>query len=234
MVRHEESTRPGGFEDAAADALGRWTDAVLLVDGQSGLHAANEAAESLLRLGDGLALEPDRGLGRGRLRAATPAGTAVLRRLIAAAAALAVPRTGAPALPPRDMALALVRASGRPALAALVAPLSPACAVDTSWVAALSADVSRAAAVLFVSDPTATAGDATALLRLRINYGLTPAEAAIAVAVAGGQGLQAVAAAQGVALATVRTQVQHAYRKAGVRGQAALARLVERLAQVRS
>jgi DNA-binding NarL/FixJ family response regulator len=57
-------------------------------------------------------------------------------------------------------------------------------------------------------------------------------EAAVAVALAGGDGLAAVAAAQGVAVATA-PHAQHVCRKTGVRGQAALARLVERLAQVR-
>jgi DNA-binding NarL/FixJ family response regulator len=52
-------------------------------------------------------------------------------------------------------------------------------------------------------------------------------EAAVAVAPAGGDGLAAVAAAQGVAVATARTHAQHVYRKTGVRGQAALARLAQ-------
>jgi DNA-binding CsgD family transcriptional regulator len=41
----------------------------------------------------------------------------------------------------------------------------------------------------------------------------------VAVALAAGDGLAAVAAAHGVSLATVRTQAQHVYRKTGVRGR---------------
>lgn len=92
-----------------------------------------------------------------------------------------------------------------------------------------------ATVVLFVSDPVAPVCGSDALLgeRLRAVYRLTPAESAVAIALADGGGLAAVAATLGVSLATVRTQAQHVYRKTGVRGQAALASLVARLAQVR-
>jgi DNA-binding CsgD family transcriptional regulator len=90
----------------------------------------------------------------------------------------------------------------------------------------MAPDGTGATVVVFVSDPAAPAGDgATTRARLRAAYRLTPAEAAVAVAVARGAGLLAVAAAHGVGLATVRTQAQQVYRKTGVRGQAALARL---------
>jgi len=234
----------GAERDAAAAALDHWDEAVVLVDGHGRVHAANRTAETLLGTGDGLALEPARGLGRGRLRAATPAATAALRRLVTAAAALAVPARagegsdhGAPVAPPPQMALALVRPSGRPALAALVAPLSPGRAAGVGWADALAPDAGRATVAVFVSDPAvsdpAAGAGAAARERLRAAYGLTPAEAAVAVAVAGGEGLGAVAAAHGVTLATVRTQAQRVYGKTGVRGQAGLARLVERLAHVR-
>jgi DNA-binding CsgD family transcriptional regulator len=224
----------GAERDAVACALDHWADAVLLVDSTASVHAANRAAEALLDAGDGLACEPARGLLRGRLRAATPALTAALRRLVSAAAAVAVRPAGndaAVALPPRD--LALTRPSGRPPLVMAVAPLSPRSARGAAWIDAVAPDVTDAAVLLFVSDPAAV-GDAARLReRLRAVYGLTPAEAAVAVAVASGEGLLAVAAAQGVALATVRTQAQQVYRKTSVRGQAALARLVARIAHLR-
>jgi DNA-binding CsgD family transcriptional regulator len=239
----------GAAGDAACAVLDRCSQAILLVDGAAGVHLANHAGEALLRAADGLALEPARGpLGgalagaaRGRLRAATPATTVALRRAVAEAAALAAPprARGEPDVPPPPAALALDRASGGPPLAALAVPLGPSGGTRAAWADALAADGAGAAGgptvALFVSDTAAAAGDAGAFAgdRLRAAYRLTPAEAAVAVALAAGDGLAAVAAAQGVALATVRTQAQHVYRKTGVRGQAALARLVERLAQVR-
>ena len=239
----------GAAGEAACAALDRCSQALLLVDAAAGVHLANRAAEVLLRAADGLALEPARGplggaggsAGRGRLRAATPAATAALRRAVADAAALAAPpRTlGEPPVPPRPAALALERPSGNPPLAALAMPLGPSDGTRAAWTGALAVGGAGAAGgptvALFVSDPAATAGDADTPVgdRLRATYGLTPAETAVAGALARGDGLAAVAAAHGVALATVRTQAQHVYRKTGVRGQAALARLVERLAQVR-
>jgi DNA-binding CsgD family transcriptional regulator len=233
----------GAAGDAACAALDRCSQALLLVDAAAGVHVANRAAEALLGAADGLALEPARrGGGRGRLLAATPDATAALRRAVAAAAALvAPPRTrGEPDVPPHPAALALDRPSGRPALAALAVPLGAvgtagaAGGAPAAWPAGLAPGGAGATVALFVSDPGAADGAGAQVGgRLRAVFGLTPAEAAVAVTLAEGDGLAAVAAVQGVALATVRTQAQHVYRKTGVRGQAALARLVERLAQVR-
>ena len=222
--------------DATANALDRWDQAVLLVDSLAHVRVANRTADALLSCNDGLALEPARGLALGRLRAATPTATAELRSLVATAATIATPTRaggGDPVVPRRPMAMSLSRPSGRPALAALVTPLSPAVAVGASWMKSLDAGAARATVAVFVSDPAAAGAGAVAQERLREAYRLTPAEAAIAVAVANGDGHAAVALANGVSLATVRTQARQAYRKTGVRGQAALARLVERLAHVR-
>ena len=229
----------GAERDAAADALDHWADAVLLVDGTACVRAANRSAEALLSAGDGLSLERARGFGSGQLRAATPALTAALRRLVSTAAALAVQtaarvadRSAAAPTPP-NLVLALVRPSGRPPLALVAAPLSTGPAAGAAWVEDLSRASAGARVAVFVSDPAAVGDGATTRERLRAVYGLTPTEAAVAAAVARGEGLLAVAAAQGVTLATVRTQAQQVYRKTGVRGQAALARLVERIAHPR-
>jgi DNA-binding CsgD family transcriptional regulator len=220
----------GALERASAEALDHWRQAVFLVDGQAHVHAANRAGEALLRAADGIALEPARDDGHGRLRAATPAATIALRHLLAEASAVTGPLEGASddgATEPRPMALRLERPSGRPALLALVAPLH-----REHETRVVRADASVA---VFVSDPTAATDEEDCLVRdrLRAAFQLTPAEAAVAVALAGGDGLRAVAAAHGVTLATVRTQARQVFRKTGVRGQTALARLVERLAQVR-
>ena len=90
--------------DAVLDAL---ADAVLLVDGPGRVVRANAAAERLLAGADGLA----RGIG-GRLRAASPAGSRALERLLAMAA------SGRP-----GGALSLGRPSGGPPLRLLAVPL---------------------------------------------------------------------------------------------------------------
>ncbi|PKP81942.1 MAG: hypothetical protein CVT79_06500 [Alphaproteobacteria bacterium HGW-Alphaproteobacteria-18] len=65
---------------------------------------------------------------------------------------------------------------------------------------------------------------------LRMQYGLTQAEATTALALAGGARIEAIAAARGVSLPTVRSQLQSVYAKLGVRRQAELvARLQHRM-----
>lgn len=226
-----------GTRDAAWSALDHCADAVLLVDGEAGIHSANRAAEALLRDADGLTVEPGRCGRPGRLRAATPAVTAALRRLIALTARVAAPSVAAgtarPCAPPHDGSLALARPSGREAYAVLASPLLPGRDSGETWVDCLGSNASRATVAMFITDPAAAQADAgmACRARLRALYGLTPAEAAVAVAVGRGDGLRAVAAAHGVGLATVRSQARQVYRKTEVRGQAALARLVERMAR---
>ncbi|TPK07044.1 hypothetical protein FJ872_24085 [Mesorhizobium sp. B2-5-9] len=62
--------------------------------------------------------------------------------------------------------------------------------------------------------------------QLRDLYRLTPAEAAVATAVARGEGLQAVADEVGISLTTVRTHLQHVFEKTETRRQAELVRLI--------
>lgn len=63
----------------------------------------------------------------------------------------------------------------------------------------------------------------------RALYGLTPAEAAIAAALAAGRGPQAIAEANGVSVGTVRTHIRHIYEKAGVRSQIELLAALSRV-----
>jgi DNA-binding CsgD family transcriptional regulator len=219
---------------AASNALDLWNEGVLLLDGRGCVRGANHAGEALLRSADGLSLEGD---GHGLLHASTPTATSALRRLVAAAAAVALSAcegTDAP-LPRGVLAMTLARPSGRHALAALVVPLHRARVASDVQRGPVAADANRAMVAVFVCDPTHGAGDDGPAVadRLRAVYRLTVTEASVAVALASGDGLQAVAAAHNVTLATVRTQAQRIFRKTGTRGQTALARLVERLAQVR-
>lgn len=228
----------GAASNVFANLGGRSAQSVILVDHAARVWAANPAAERLLAAADGLAVEAVRVSGRGGLRAATPAATGALRRLVAAAAVVAAPAAGVDradaALTSGGGFLTLPRRSGQPPLAAHVAPLAVGAIAGAHWLQPLAPDVGHASAVVFVTDPTANdpATNATARACLRAVYGLTPAEADVAVAVAQGDGLAAVAAAHHVALATVRTQAQCVYRKTGARGQVGLARLVERLGRL--
>jgi DNA-binding CsgD family transcriptional regulator len=225
----------GAARDALEHALDRWAQAVLLVDRCGRVHAANRAAETLLQLGDGLAVERSRDFGPGQLHAAEPTATKALHRLIETAASIATPhRAGTFALPPDGpLTLVLERPSGRPALAVLVMPLVSRALTGDHLLLDLHSGGSGAVVAVFIFDPSRDEGTgASVKALLREAYRLTPAETEVAVALAVGNGLGAVAAAQGVTLATVRTQAQQIYRKTGVRGQAALARLVGRLGRV--
>lgn len=64
---------------------------------------------------------------------------------------------------------------------------------------------------------------------LRKKYGLTRAEADVAMALADGDALEGIAARRAVAIATVRSQVQSVYTKMDVHRQAELAAAVRRL-----
>lgn len=91
----------GDAREAVADALDRWDEAVLLVDGALRVHATNRAADALLAAGDGLAVEPARGPSGGQLRAATPSATAALRRRRRPGAPVREPRARPPVGPHR-------------------------------------------------------------------------------------------------------------------------------------
>lgn len=216
--------------DLGRDLLAASPDAVLAVDGDGRVHYANPAAERLLARGDGLALERAAGGGMGRLRASTPGATVALRVRVAAAARLTdAAGVGVSGAGP----LALERPSGARPWTAVIAPLSPssrAADAPARGFGAFGDTAARARVLLHVSAP-GSGGRGARHAQLRARYGLTPAEANVALAVGAGEGLAAVAALLGVGLATVRTQAQQAYRKTGVRGQAGLTRLVERIEQ---
>jgi DNA-binding CsgD family transcriptional regulator len=66
-------------------------------------------------------------------------------------------------------------------------------------------------------------------------YGLSAAEAAVAVRIAGGsEALPAVAAAMGVAPTTIRTHLQRAFDKTRTRRQAEFSALLSRLSSLTS
>jgi DNA-binding CsgD family transcriptional regulator len=105
----------------------------------------------------------------------------------------------------------------------LVAPLSP----DVT----LAAQHQNPAALILITDLDSR----PELLgkRLAELFGLTPAEACLAVALAGGKRLEDVAEERGVRMPTLRTQLRAILDKTGTRRQADLMRLIVGLPAVR-
>jgi DNA-binding CsgD family transcriptional regulator len=195
-----------GLPESSAEILNRLSQGVLLVDAEARVIFANRAAESILRAGRGLFL------GRDGLRAEIPSETRRLRRIIADCAA-----------PRRELGgaggrLRLSREHGVP----LIIVITPHRG-RFGWV-----DVVRPRAILFITDPEATPG--VHRQWLREEFGLTPAETAVAVEVLATDGLQAAAGRLGISLETARTHLAHVFGKTGTRRQAELVRLLLRSA----
>src|SRR6185437_9215067 len=91
--------------------------------------------------------------------------------------------------------------------------------IESTWFV-----TARPAAIVFVADPDSA--PRTAQDQLRNLYRLTPAEAAVAMAIARGEGLQAVADELEISLTTARTHLQHVFEKTETRRQAELVRLI--------
>lgn len=184
---------------AALDCLDR---GALLVAADGRVLFANRLADAILAKADGLRLE------HGRVAARRSAETAALRRLIAFGAGSA---DGSP--------LPLPRGAGRLPLTALVLPLPlPA---KVSWIMP-----ERATAIIFLNDPEQAAPRPTTR-QLESLFGLTPAQASLALEVAYAEGgLRAAAERLGIAYATARAHLAAVFGKTGVRSQAELVRLL--------
>jgi DNA-binding CsgD family transcriptional regulator/PAS domain-containing protein len=193
-----------GLLEGSAEILNRLLQGVLLVDADARIIFANRAAEEMLRAGRGLSV------GCNGLRAEIPAETRRLRRLIADCGE-----------PRRELGgaggcLRISRGRNVP-LTVLVAPHR----AKLTWI-----DIMRPRAILFITDP-----QATAVVRrqwLREDFGFTEAEAAVAVEVLKTDGLQAVAGRLGISLATAHTHLAHVFDKTGTHRQSELVRLLLR------
>jgi DNA-binding CsgD family transcriptional regulator len=82
----------------------------------------------------------------------------------------------------------------------------------------------RPCAILFITDPERQI--AIRSERLRDEFGLTRAEAALALEIVAGQGLQAAAGRLRITVTTARTHLAHIFRKTGTRRQAELVRVI--------
>jgi DNA-binding CsgD family transcriptional regulator len=111
--------------------------------------------------------------------------------------------------------MALTRPVPRRPLSVLVAPLI----IELMWFV-----IGRPAAIVFVADPDSA--PRTVQDQLRNLYRLTTAEAAVAMVIARGEGLQAVADELEINLTTARTHLQHVFEKTETRRQAELVRLI--------
>jgi DNA-binding CsgD family transcriptional regulator len=185
----------------ALDALGRWSEGVLLVDGKCGVLWANQAAEGLIKAGDRLSSV---GCALACHRADE---TRRLHRLVATCSAGALDGAGG--------MLAVHSHSGRRPLSVLVAPLRGEHPFALEPVPT---------AILFVTDPDRVVMAPRS--HLRELYGLTEGEARTAEALLDADRLADVAQKLGVTLATVRTLLQRVFEKTNTHRQSELVRLM--------
>ena len=190
-------------EESSAEVLNNLACGVIIVTGETKILWANHAADAIIAAADGIRVDG------GGLRAAERQQGLALRKLIATAATSGAATTAA------GGTLSLSRASGQRPLAVLVAPLH----VRPEWF------VKREPrAIVFVVDPERA--PIVPEKYLQDLYNLTPAEAAVAVRILRGEGLQAVADSLRITLATVCTHRQRVFEKVGARRQAELIRLI--------
>jgi DNA-binding CsgD family transcriptional regulator len=175
---------------------------VLLVDAQSRVLFANPAAEMLFRARSGLFSGPD------GLRAESPGDTRRLRKTIADCADWSGEIGGA------GGRLRLSREDQTPLIVLVIPQRS-----QLGWI-----DVVRPRAILFITDPEHTTNPRGG--NLRDDFGLTPAETALALEILKTDGLKAAANRLGISLATAHTQLAHVFDKTGTRRQAELVRLI--------
>jgi PAS domain-containing protein/DNA-binding CsgD family transcriptional regulator len=193
-------------------ALDQLQFGVVIADAAGRVLLVNRAAQEMAAAEDGLLL---RG---GRLTAAQPKQATLLSRYLGDAVATASRRKGE-----GGGSLAVSRPSGRRPFALLVAPLSPEGAV--------TAEHQMPAALILITDlerrPQVLGR------RLVELFGLSPAEACLAVALVAGKRLEDIAEERGVRMPTLRTQMRSILDKTGTDRQADLMRLVVGLPRLR-
>lgn len=180
---------------------------ILLVGPAHRIVHANGAAEQILRSGDGLHIRDQ------RLEATRAVADATLNRSIAAA--LCAPSTSDPRSTPHGSSLIFARPSGKRPYVIHVLPVA-------------SGDSEARRALIAIVDPTAAPEPPAELLR-RL-YGLTRAEALVALQVLRCEGVAAAAETLSLSPATVRTHLRHIFEKTGTHRQAELVRLLIALA----
>lgn len=191
-------TETGIQRDGSVEMLNRLEQGALLVDRDARILFANAAADAMLNDGAALCAKD------GRLRTRRPAETEALHRLIFACESA----TGSGGL------LGVAR-EGRWPLSLLVTPLK----AELSWLVR-----ERPAAIVFIKDPEQVTKPSAE--HLRQLFGLTHAEAVVALEMLEGDGLSAAAERLQLSLATVRTHRLRVFEKTGTSRQAELVRLL--------
>jgi DNA-binding CsgD family transcriptional regulator len=186
---------------AALEHLGT---GVMIVDAAGSVAFANETATGLFR--DGYFR-----LDRDGLRAADASSCAALRRLIADCVA-AEPKHG------NGNTVDLTGRDRLPPLRVVGVPFRP------QRLGLYAVPRTEPFAMLLVTNPHQEW--AARKEQLRSRFGLTCAEANLAIEITRGDGRKAAAARLGIAVTTARTHLTHIFEKTGVRRQAELVRLV--------
>jgi DNA-binding CsgD family transcriptional regulator len=205
---HQRLTRLRGESAAGLAALDLLPTAVWLLGGDGRLLFANRAGSELDARHDGLWIEPD-----GRPTASDSRDRQALERCIASTIAsgrgLSLASNGALS----------VRRHRRPGhLQIMIYPLCR----DTV--------LAGSAAAMFIFEPEASLVPDDALLRTF--YGLTPAEARLACALARGETVESYCADQKLTPNTVRTHLKRALSKTGTHQQSQLVSLVAKLGSI--
>ncbi|HWJ18745.1 MAG TPA: helix-turn-helix transcriptional regulator, partial [Geobacterales bacterium] len=188
----------GGF----AEILDHLDQAVILLDAEARPLFVNKAAETLFAPGRAFRLMS------GQILALRAADTLRLHQLVASCGGEAIAKNA-------GGQVLLCGLDGGAPLPAVIIPTR----MRICWLLP-----HQPVAMLFVrSSPQRSLPQPE---ELRARYGLTHAEAALAVEICAGDGLQAAANRRGVSLATARTHLAHIFQKTGVGRQAELVRLI--------
>jgi DNA-binding CsgD family transcriptional regulator/PAS domain-containing protein len=196
-----------GPEEAARRGLEAMADGIALLDADRGLVFANPALRRMAAQNDGIRLGAD------GVEVQDPALRLALSRAVTAALAAAAGKVG---LLETAGTLAIPRPSGRAHYLLRALPVLPQ-----------PGSAGFRGAMLQVVDGARTLRINPALLARM--FGLTPAEAALAGALAAGRSLAEHAARRGVSVETARSHMAAIRRKTGCRRQADLAALLARL-----
>lgn len=181
----------------------------VLINARGRIVLANTAAERLLQADDGLSVDGGGGL---QMTAAFPAEAAALSKTLAQALAVATGTSDTLGEP-----LRLKRPSGAPPLLVLPVPLPPP--AFELWNLLEPARV-----LVLIIDPVAQKHSKASTIRSA--FGLTLAEARVAILVASGLTGPQTAEALGISASTVKTHLKRCFDKVGVHSQVALARLI--------
>jgi DNA-binding CsgD family transcriptional regulator len=193
---HAEIHNRRWMSSIALRALDRLCAGVIVIDDRGLVVEMNRAAEAIVQFGDGLFIR------EGRLFARRVFETTKVAKLIAGATGEQTPMAGG--------RMVIGRSDGLPPYVLAVMPLHAAPVDD------------RRLAMIIVVDPARHVPSERDLADL---FGLSPAEARVAAALTKGKSAD-VAAASGVQITTVRTQLRSILRKVGVKRQFDLVRIL--------